>query len=750
MSRHDTASSCCGAPGAEATPKTTPPPADADALRLRIQEMCCPTEEGLLRKALADRPGVQALEFDLVNQVLTVHHRDADPQALQARIRELGMTPTPLDATAASSDTPAPARRERWWPLVLAALIALGAEASHWFAPGPEWPAAVLALVAIAMVGLPTWRKGLVALRHRTLNINALMSVAVTGALLIGHWAEAAMVLVLFTLAERLEARSMERARHAIRDLLALAPQQARVQKACGDWHEVPASQVAVGSLVRVRPGERVALDGEVARGQPVLDESPITGESLPRDKAMGDNVFAGTINRDGEFDYRTTRVADDTTLARIIHAVERAQASRAPTQRLVDRFAAVYTPAVFALAIATALAWPLLFGGAWLEGVYRGLVLLVIACPCALVISTPVTIVSGLSAAARAGILIKGGSFLERGHRLAWVALDKTGTLTRGEPRQRHWRPLAEATDAERRRLQASAASLAARSNHPVSRALWRAAEDAGIAAGEVEAFTELPGRGVQGEIDGATWWLGNRRLAAEFGLDTPDLAPHLDAAEGDGQGLVLLGDAQRVLALFTVTDPLKATAREAVAALHALGVKTLMLSGDNAASVAAIAREAGIDEARGELLPEDKLAAIEARARQGVVGMVGDGINDAPALARADIGFAMGAAGSDAAIETADVALMDDDPRKLPAFVALSRRTYRVLQQNIALAIGIKLVFLLLALTGHATLWMAVFADMGSSLLVVANGMRLLRAAPAPRSAEVSPGVATASAGS
>ncbi|GGX88255.1 metal-transporting P-type ATPase [Litchfieldella qijiaojingensis] len=722
-------------------------------LRLRIQEMDCPTEEALLRKALADQPGVMALDFNLMDRVLTIHHHDAAPDALQASVRSLGMTPVTIEDgdSASSRDEAIPTKRERWWPVVLAALIALGAEASHWFAMGTPWAPPLLALTAIAMVGLPTWRKGMVALRHRTLNINALMSVAVTGALLIGQWAEAAMVLVLFTLAERLEARSLERARHAIRDLLALAPQQARVQQACGDWHEVPADQVTIGSLVRVRPGERVALDGEIVRGNPVLDESPITGESLPRDKTMGDTVFAGTINRDGEFDYRSTRVANDTTLARIIHAVEQAQASRAPTQRLVDRFATVYTPAVFGLAIATALLWPLLFAGAWLDGIYRALVLLVIACPCALVISTPVTIVSGLSAAARSGILIKGGSFLELGHRLAWVALDKTGTLTRGQPRQRHWQPLSPDADAaERRRLQQLATSLSGRSNHPVSRAVHDAAKADDIVASEVDSFTEHPGRGVQGVIDGQTVWLGNHRMVEELGLCSPDLEAQLNTWERQGHSVVVLGDTQRALALFAVADPLKATSREAIDDLHQLGVKTLMLSGDNAASVSAIAREAGIDEAQGQLLPEDKLTAIEEHARHGVVGMVGDGINDAPALARADIGFAMGAAGSDAAIETADVALMDDDLRKLPTFVRLSRATRSVLVQNIAFAIGIKLVFLVLAFSGHATLWMAVFADMGASLLVVANGMRLLRAMPSRHPQQTSPSAAVASAGS
>lgn len=743
MSRHEhTACGCSTNTGNaphDATLATIPTSVSRDTrtLRLRIEEMDCPTEEGLLRKALADQSGVEALEFNLLERVLTIHHHDANVAALKQRIEGTGMTPTERESTGTS---PAPersqvvTRSERWWPLILAACLALGAEISHWLEFGEPWLAPLLALTAIAMVGLPTWKKGFIALRHRTLNINALMSVAVTGALLIGQWAEAAMVIVLFTLAERIEARSLSRARHAIRDLLALAPPQARVRQESGEWREVPADRVTLGSVVRVRPGERVALDGEIVRGQTTLDESPITGEGLPRDKAMGETIFAGTINRHGEFDYRTTRIASDTTLARIIHAVEEAQASRAPTQRLVDRFAAIYTPAVFVLAIATALAWPLLgfftpLQGAWQEGVYRALVLLVIACPCALVISTPVTIVSGLSAAARAGILIKGGQFLEQGHRLSWLAFDKTGTLTRGQPRQRHWESFDSALDdMQRSRLQAQAASLATRSNHPVSRAIHEATSD-DIPRDEVADFQELPGRGVRGEIAGQRLWLGNHRLVEEQGLCSRELETRLEALEREGQSVVVLGDEERPLALFAVADTLKPTSREAIAALHALGIKTLMLSGDNAHSAAAIAREAGIDEARGQLLPEDKLAVIEDKAQHATIGMVGDGINDAPALARADIGFAMGVAGSDAAIETADVALMDDDLRKLPAFLRLSRSTRTVLIQNIAFAIGVKLVFMVLAFTGHATLWMAVFADLGASLLVVANGLRLLR---------------------
>ncbi|MBR9771565.1 MAG: cation-translocating P-type ATPase [Gammaproteobacteria bacterium] len=691
--------------------------------------MCCPTEEGVLRKALADLPGVEALSFQLMQRRLVVHHQGVDRDALAARVRDTGMTPRFEDDQGAdAADDSRSTTTTPWGRLALAGILALGAEAIGWLGLTAGWLTPLLAIVAIALVGLPTWKKGLVALRHGTLNINALMSVAVTGAMLIGHWAEAAMVIVLFTLAEHLEARSLARARQAISGLLDLAPPRARVldegESGSGEWREIDADDVAIGDLVRVHAGERLALDGEIVRGDPSLDEAPITGESLPRDRSLGESVYAGSINLAGDFDYRVTRRANDTTLARIIHAVEEAQSRRAPTQRIIDRFAAIYTPVVFVLAGLVALGWPLLGLGPWLDGVYRALVLLVIACPCALVISTPVTVVSGLGAAARQGILIKGGVFLEQATRLTHLALDKTGTLTEGKPRLVRSAALGDSSDAEGQRL---ALALAERSNHPVSRALVQGLGSQPRVS--LEGVEERGGRGlVASEVDsGATVWLGNARLAGEMGVSQAQLTS--SDADNDDAGIVWLGRDDRLLAYFAVRDALRSTSRQAIERLHRQGVSVSMLSGDAQARVDAIAREAGIDEAYGELLPEDKLARLDALSRRGVCAMVGDGINDAPALARADIGIAMGAAGSDVAIETADIALMNDDPASLPRLIDLARSTRRLLVQNIALALGIKAVFLALALTGHATLWMAVFADLGSSLLVVGNGLRILR---------------------
>lgn len=436
--------------------------------------------------------------------------------------------------------------------------------------------------------------------------------------------------------------------------------------------------------------------------------------------------MFAGTINESGSFDYLVTAVAGNSTLARIIHAVEAAQGNRAPTQRFVDQFARWYTPLVFAVAIAAALVPPLFMGAAWLDWIYRALVLLVVACPCALVISTPVSIVSGLAAAARHGILVKGGVYLEEGRKLRWLALDKTGTITHGKPAQTDFVTWGGALTAGSRSL---AASLAARSDHPVSKAVAQAATAEGVALLEVTDFTALAGRGVRGRIDGETYHLGNHRMLEELGHCTPELEQRISMMEAEGKTVVTLVGANGAQALIAVADTIKDSSKSAIGELHALGINTMMLTGDNPHTAQAIAKQAGIDRAQGNLLPDDKLREVENLAQTGNVGMVGDGINDAPALARADIGFAMGAAGTDTAIETADVALMDDDLRKIPTFVRLSRATAQVLMQNIVLALGIKAVFLVLTFTGHATMWMAVFADMGASLLVVGNGLRLLR---------------------
>ena len=690
-----------------------------------IAQMDCPTEETLIRKKLSAMPSVQNVQFNLMKRLLTVDHSPLEREAVAQAIRSLGFT-TELPESKQEGEAAVVAKNNPGWPLALACAAAVASEIVS-FAGFPGWIAALLAVLAVIAGGLGTYKKGWVAIRNGNLNINALMSIAVTGALVLGQWPEAAMVMVLFSIAELIEAKSLDRARNAVQKLMQLAPERATVRQPDGAWVDVDAKSVSINTVVRIKPSERIGLDGVVTAGRSAVNQAPITGESLPVDKAPGDTVFAGTINESGSIEYRVTAVAGDTTLAHIIHAVSEAQGSKAPTQRFVDQFARVYTPAVFALAVAVAVLPPLLLGGVWHDWIYKALVLLVIACPCALVISTPVTIVSGLTAAARKGILIKGGSYLERGRKLTWLALDKTGTITHGTPAQTHFEALAD-TNADRcRKL---AASLAGRSDHPVSQALARAADIDNIGLLSVDDFEALPGRGVQGTIDGKPYALGNHRLVEELGRCSASLEARLDTLERDGKTVVLLIGEEGVLALFAVADTVKETSRAAVGDLHALGVRTVMLSGDNSHTAEAIATAVGIDEVRGDQLPEAKLAAVATLAADGaVVGMVGDGINDAPALARAGIGFAMGAMGADTAIETADVALMDDDLRKIPAFIRLSKATHTVLVQNIVLALGIKAVFFVLALTGAGTLWMAVLADVGASLAVVANGLRLLR---------------------
>ncbi|NUU33777.1 heavy metal translocating P-type ATPase [Pseudomonas sp. C2B4] len=701
------------------------PTADARLSSFRIEAMDCPTEQTLIQNKLGKLTGVQQLEFNLINRVLGVTHNLTSTAPIIDAIKSLGMQAEPLEQ-GAEAPVSVPGKKP-WWPLALSGVGALLAEVIHFTSAAPNWVVAIIALVSILSGGLGTYKKGWIALKNLNLNINALMSIAVTGAILIGQWPEAAMVMFLFTVAELIEAKSLDRARNAISGLMQMAPEQATVLQADGSWVAQDVKTIELGARVRVRPGERIGLDGEVLAGNSTIDQAPITGESLPVEKTVGDKVFAGTINQAGSLEYAVTAAANNSTLARIIHAVEQAQGARAPTQRFVDSFSKIYTPAVFVLALAVAVIPPLFMSALWFDWIYRALVLLVVACPCALVISTPVTIVSGLAAAARKGILVKGGVYLEGGYKLDYLALDKTGTLTHGKPVQTDYLSLDPTADAL---APVIAVALAGRSDHPVSRAIANAAVDNQSTPLTVDNFEALGGRGVRGEINGQLYHLGNHRLVEDLGLCSPELEEKLFALEKQGKSVVLLLDRSGPLALFAVADTVKESSREAIQQLHDLGIKTLMLTGDNVHTAQAIAAQVGIDQAQGDLLPTDKLQAIETLYAQGhQVGMVGDGINDAPALARSQIGFAMAAAGTDTAIETADVALMDDDLRKIPAFIRLSRQTSSILKQNIALALVIKAIFLGVTFAGLATMWMAVFADMGVSLLVVFNGLRLLR---------------------
>lgn len=699
--------------------------------RYRIPAMDCANEEAEIRRTVEAIPGVRGLRFQLGERSLRIDADAFTVQAVVAAIDKLGfeIVPWPDTAPDTGADPKRDAHAGAGLPRLLAALaLATAAEGVSFVAVPAEWwhwVGLAIAAAAITLAGFGTFRKGLTALLHGRLNINALMTVAVIGAFVIGQWPEAAMVMALYAIAELIEARAVDRARNAISGLLALAPETAEVRKGDGTWLAMPVGQVSVGATMRVRPGERFALDATVIAGSTSVDQAPVTGESLPVDKTVGDAVFAGTINQTGTVECRVSAAAAQSTLARIIHAVEQAQGSRAPTQRFVDRFAAIYTPAIFVLALAVAVAGPWLFGWTALAAVYKALVLLVIACPCALVISTPVTVVSGLAAAAKHGILIKGGVHLEQARLLKAIALDKTGTITAGKPRLVDWQLLTTSLSTEQ--VEHIAAALAAHSDHPVSRAIA-----AGLTPNSVDAqgFAALSGRGVEAEIDGERYVLGNHRLIEERGWCSAELEALLRGHEQAGRTVSILANTAGAVALFTVADTLKPSSATAIRALQAMGITPVMLTGDNQATADAIGREAGLADIRGNLLPQDKLAAIQALQRQyGPTAMTGDGINDAPALAQADLGIAMGAAGTDIAMEAADVVVMNDELPSIPQTVRLSRRTHAVLWQNIVLALGIKAVFLVLAVFGNASMWMAVFADMGASLLVVFNGLRLLR---------------------
>jgi len=704
--------------------------------RFRVPTMDCTSEESEIRRAVEGIAGIRALSFQLGQRTLAIDAPGPAVTLALAAIRKAGFDPQPMadaDAGAAASQAAADEHDHGFasgglWRLGLALLIAVGAEVVGFFAPDTQaWKGVgmVAAAGAIWLAGLDVYKKGLTALRRGRLNINALMTVAVTGAFAIGQWPEAAMVMALYAIAEAIEARAVDRARNAIKGLLAMAPEEAAVRQPDGSWATQPVASVALDAVLRVRPGERVPMDGVLTGGNTSINQAPVTGESIPVDKAVGDPVFAGTINETGTFEFRVTALASNSTLARIIHAVEEAQGTRAPTQGFVDHFAAVYTPAVFVIALVVALLGPWVLGWTWMAAIYKALVLLVIACPCALVISTPVTIVSGLAAAARRGILIKGGIYLEDARKLKAIALDKTGTITEGKPKLVDWKLLDTAIDAAT--AEHLAVVLASHSEHPVSRAIAAGLRPNGV---EAKDFKVIAGRGIQADIGGTVYVLGNHRLIEERGQCSPALEATLRTHEEAGRTVSLLASDAGPVALFAVADTIKASSREAVRELKALGITPVMLTGDNPATAAAIAHEAGIDEARGNLLPQDKLDAIKAlQAQHGMTAMCGDGINDAPALAQADIGVAMGAAGTDTAMEAADVVVMNDDLRRIAETVRLSRSTHAVLWQNITLALGIKVVFLVLAVFGNASMWMAVFADMGASLLVVVNGLRLLK---------------------
>ncbi|HET7035757.1 MAG TPA: cation-translocating P-type ATPase [Thermomicrobiaceae bacterium] len=692
---------------------------------LPIEGMDCADCARTLERAVSGLAGVREASANFLGARLAVEYVPGETSiaAISRRVAEAGYRVSDPAAEEPSRRRRLSGDRATRLTAAGAVLVVAGLAASL---AGAALPSTILYALAVLIAGVPVARKAWASLRlSHQLDINVLMIIAVLGAAALGDWLEAATVVVLFSVGESLEGYTVERARRSIRSLLSLAPSEAVLRTAQGE-QRVPASAIIPGDLVIVRPGERIPADGVIAGGVSAVDQAPITGESVPVEKEQGDEVFAGTVNGAGVLEVRASRPASDSTLARIIHLVEEAQARRAPTQRLVDAFARRYTPAVVAGAVLLALAPPLLFGGDWSSWLYRALVLLVVACPCALVISTPVTIVAALATAARRGVLIKGGAHLEAAGQLRALAFDKTGTLTQGQLAVTAVTPLDGASADE---LLALAAAAERYSEHPLGAAIVRAAEGRGLTPSPAADVRARPGGGIEARIDGMLVRVGTRAFAGD---GDQALEQRLAELEARGQTAVVVNAGGRTLGLIGLADQLRPEARPAVSALKAAGIATtVMLTGDRRPVAEAVARAAGIDAVEAELLPEQKVAAVERLlGRYGRVGMVGDGVNDAPALARASLGIAMGAAGSHAALETADVALLSDDLSRLAGVIRLSRATRRIIVENVGLALGLKLIVLVLAVAGAATLWEAVFADVGASLLVTANGMRLLRA--------------------
>jgi Cd2+/Zn2+-exporting ATPase len=713
---HHGSDSSCTQPESVAEPTTpTTIPANAKTLKITLDAMDCPTEAALIRQAFANNPQIHLLEFDLINRVLSVTHTLDDPQQIHRTLINIDMLDDPQKAIPTS-------KRTEWLLFGVSGVLAIGSEILDWAGVNPII-IAIMALCAVLCVGTSTLQKGWHALRHFKLNINLLMSVAVIGAMLIGQFPEAAVVIFLFTFAEKMEAASLDRARNAIAALQAHAPESALVLQVDGSWLEMPSNQIQLEQTLRARPGERIALDGVVISGNSSVNQAPITGESMPINKTIGDQLYAGSLNEEGVLEYQVTAAAGSTTLDRIASAIQLAQQQRAPTENMIDAFAKIYTPCVFVFALLVATVLPLFFAMSWHDSIYKALVLLVIACPCALVISTPVTVVSALTSAARRGILVKGGRYLEQARHLVTIAFDKTGTLTVGKPSLNKVIAVADIDEATCLQIAASLNNL---SQHPIAKAIIAAH------AGQlmnVENFQSVTGQGVRGDIDGISYFLGNLRLIVEANIALPpSLLQQIEQLETSGNTVVVLAKND-VIALFLIADNVRHNSKTTLMQLHAMKIKTVMLTGDNQHTALAIAKQVGIDEIHAGLLPEDKLNLIAKLQKQGPIAMLGDGVNDAPALARADIGITLGAAGSATALEIADIALMQDDLSKVPELINLSNRCATVLIQNISIALGIKAVFLVLTMMGDVNLWMAVFADMGASLLVIFNGLRLLK---------------------
>ncbi len=709
---------------------------------LRIHGLDCADEAAELRAALQSRAGVTQLSFDVLRGVMFVEHDESriSRDELIAAIAQIGMRAELWHSNhKQSADAGETLRRSRMWLTALSGLLLAAAFGTHvvlagWLAAfgneSSQTPGIVIVLnlvatvLGVSLVVPKAWS----SLRRARLDMNVLMLAAIGGAIGLREFSEAATVAFLFALSLVLESWSISRARRAVEALMQLAPDTACVLRADGTEATVHANTVAVGSTLVVRPGEKFALDGRVTLGDTTVNQAPITGESLPVVKRRDDDVFAGTINQDGAIEVLTTRLSDDSAIARIVRLIDDAQRKRSPAEQWVESFARYYTPTVMGLAVAIMVLPPLLAGASWGDWFYQGLVLLVIACPCALVISTPVSMVAALASAARQGVLVKGASYLELASHLKAIAFDKTGTLTEGRPAVIEVIAL---SGHDEREVLEIAAAIESRSQHPLANAILRYAESHGVRPPPCDNFRALPGQGATAMLSGHRYWIGSHRAFEPRCQETPELHERLERFGARGHSVVVIANDEHICGLISLGDTVRANAKESLAALHRAGIRHLvMLTGDNSSTAHAVGQAVGVDDVRAELLPEGKVVAIEellAEHRQ--VGMIGDGVNDAPAMVRASLGIAMGTVGTGTALETADVVLMSDDLSRVAWLIAHSHRTLRIIRQNIVTALSVKAAFVLLTILGHANLWTAITADMGVSLAVVFNALRLLR---------------------
>ena len=690
----------------------------------KVRGMDCATEEKIIRNSLGRENGIHNLRFDLIGERLTVEH-SLSSHAIIQNISAAGLR-AEIEGEEQLDYGKDRIRKRIMLTIISGLFITAGAilDFTGIFqqAPIPLYIAAMLS------GGILMARKGFYALKTLTLDMNFLMTLAVLGAAFIGEWLEGAMVIFLFSIAELLEAGSLNRARNAIRSLMELAPETARVIRENGEFETLRIDSIEVGTLISVRPGERIPLDSIVIENNGFVNEAPITGESMPVEKVSGDPVYAGSINGDSALEIRVTRVFSESTISRIIKLVEEARSNKSPSEKFVDKFSRYYTPIVVGLSVAMIIVPTLIFDASFNTWFYRALVLLVVACPCALVISTPVTIVSGLTRAAKSGVLIKGGNYLEAMANVDAIVLDKTGTITIGKPEVSE---VISLNSLPEDKILSIAASVESASEHPVANAIVAETERREISYEKGEKLHNHPGEGAHAVVDSRQIYVGNHKFFEKSGLCNDEIEHKLELIENRGKTAVLVWDEKSALGMIAVEDKIRSAAKKVIEQFSSFGIeKTYLLTGDNSRTAASIAKQAGIREFQGELMPEGKMEFINNLSNDGYITMmIGDGVNDTPALAAADIGVAMGSAASDQALETADVALMSDDLTKLPFAIALARKSLRIVKANIAFAIGIKAVFMLMAPFGLATLWMAVGADMGASLIVIINGMRVLR---------------------